>query len=242
MERIVNRMLAVTFVCAAVFGLIAFLLRNTNHDIVARDDLEFELYEYIDVDLQRLDVTVIPYDGESIRVTYKNDLPLSFEIGDNRLSITESADFVVSLFAGSESEFGLYLYLPRRSFRDIKIITGLGDVKIGRVDSRELSVLTESGDILCEDMVSLGRLTTTSGYIKVNFEYVISETEILSRRGDVDISLPPESSVSVDFQTDTGECHTDLWSGQVYGSRVYSFNGGETRITASVERGTLTIV
>lgn len=242
MERIVNKMLAFTFVCAAVFGLAAFMLRNTDHDIVAQDELEFELYEYIDVDLQRLDVTVIPYDGESIRVTYKNDLPLSFDLGDNRLSITESTDFVVSLFAGSESEFGLYLYLPRRSFRDIKIITGLGDVKIGRVDSSELTVLTESGDILCEDMVSLGKLTTTSGYIKVDFEYVIPETEILSRRGDVDISLPPESSVSVDFQTDTGECHTDLWSGQVYGSRVYSFNGGDKHITASVERGTLTIV
>ena len=98
------------------------------------------------------------------------------------MSITAGSDFVVSLFAGRESEFGLYLYLPRRSFRDITIITGLGDVKIGRVDSRELTVLTESGDILCEDMVSLGKLTTTSGYININFEYVISETEILSRR------------------------------------------------------------
>lgn len=242
MERIVNKMLAVTFVCAAVFGLIAFMLRNTDHDIVAQGEEEFELYEYIDIDLQRLDVTVIPYDGERIRVTYKNDLPLAFEIGDNRLSITESTDFVVSLFAGRESEFGLYLYLPRRSFRDISIITGIGDVKIGRVDSRELTVLTESGDILCEDMVSLGKLTTTSGYINVNFEYVIPETEILSRRGDVDIKLPPESSVSVDFQTDTGECHTDLWSGQVYESRVYSFNGGDAHITAAVERGILTIV
>lgn len=242
MEKIVNKMLAVTFVCAALFGLTAYLLRNTDHDIIAQDEREFEMYEYIDIDLQRLDVTVIPYDGEGIRVTYRNDLPLVFELGDNRLSITESTDFVVSLFAGRESEFGLYLYLPRRSFRDIRIITGLGDVKIGRVDSSELTVLTESGDILCEDMVSLGRLTTTSGYINVNFEYVIPETEILSRRGDVDISLPPESSVSVDFQTDTGECHTDLLSGQVYGSRVYSFNGGDIHITAAVERGILTIV
>ncbi|MCM1164926.1 MAG: DUF4097 domain-containing protein [Lachnospiraceae bacterium] len=242
MEKIVNKLLAVTFVFAAVFGLAAFLLRNTEHDSVAEDEREFELYEYIDVDLQRLDVTVIPYDGEGIRVTYKNDLPLVFEIGDNRLSITESTDFVVSLFAGREAEFGLYLYLPRRSFRGIAINTGLGDVKIGRIDSMELTVLTESGDILCEDMVSFGKLTTTSGYININFEYIVSGTEILSRRGDVDIALPAESSVSVDFQTDTGECRSDLLSGQVYGSRVYSFNGGDKLITAAVERGILTIV
>lgn len=241
MEKIVNKMLAVTFVFAVLFGGAAYLLRNTEHDTIAEGERDFELYEYIDIDLQRLDVTIIPYDGEDIRVSYKNDLPLAFEVGDNRLSITESTEFVVSLFAGRESEFGLYLYLPRVSFREIKVITGLGDVKIGRVDSGRLTVLTESGDILCEDMVSLGKLTTTSGYISVNFEYVISETEILSRRGDVDMTLPPESSVAVDFETDTGECHTDLWSGQAYGSRTYSFNGGDKLIYAAVEKGTLTI-
>lgn len=241
MEKIVNKMLAVTFAGAAVFGLISFLLRNTDHDIMAQGEEKFDPYEYIDVDLQRLDVTVIPYDDDVIKVMYKNDLPLNFEIGDNSLSITESTDFVVSLFAGRESEFGLYLYLPRKSYREISIVTGLGGVKIGRVDSRELNILTESGDILCEDMVSLGKLTTTSGFIDVNFEYVISGTEILSRRGNVDIKLPQESSIAVDFRTDTGECHTDLWSGQVYGSRVYSFNGGEKQIIAAVERGILSI-
>lgn len=241
MERIVNKMLAVTFAGAVVFGLISFMLRNTDHDILAQGEEEFDQYEYIDINLQKLGVTVIPYDGDTIKVMYKNDLPLKFEIGDNSLSISDSTDFVVSLFAGRESEFGLYLYLPSKSYREISIITGAGGVKIGRVDSRELTILTESGDILCEDMVSLGKLTTTSGYIDVNFEYVISGTEIMSRRGDVDIKLPQESSVAVDFRTDTGECHTDLWSGQVYGSRVYSFNGGDKQIIAAVERGILNI-
>lgn len=241
MERIVNKMLAVTFAGAVVFGLISFMLRNTDHDILAQGEEEFDQYEYIDINLQKLGVTVIPYDGDTIKVMYKNDLPLKFEIGDNSLSISDSTDFVVSLFAGRESEFGLYLYLPRKSYREISIITGTGGVKVGRVDSRELTILTESGDILCEDMVSLGKLTTTSGYINVNFEYVISGTEIMSRRGDVDIKLPQESSVAVDFRTDTGECHTDLWSGQVYGNRVYSFNGGDKQIIAAVERGTMTI-
>lgn len=241
MERIVNKMLAVTFAGAVVFGLISFMLRNTDHDILAQGEEEFDQYEYIDINLQKLGVTVIPYDGDTIKVMYKNDLPLKFEIGDNSLSISDSTDFVVSLFAGRESEFGLYLYLPRKSYREISIITGTGGVKIGRVDSRELTILTESGDILCEDMVSLGKLTTTSGYINVNFEYVISGTEIMSRRGDVEIKLPQESSVAVDFRTDTGECHTDLWSGQVYGSRVYSFNGGDKQIIAAVERGILNI-
>lgn len=241
MEKKINKLLAATFLSALLFGGAAFLFGNSEHDTVAQGERELELYEYIDVDLQRLDVTVIPYDGEGIRVVYKNDLPLEFELGDNRLSVTESTDFVVSLFAGSEDEFGLYLYLPRVSFREIKIVTGGGDVKIGRVDSGKLTVLTESGDIFCEDMVSLGKLTTTSGLISVNFEYVIDGTEILSRRGDVDLTLPVEGSVAVDFQTDAGECRTDLVSGRFYGSHIYSFNGGDKLITAAVEKGTLTV-
>lgn len=241
MEKKVNRLLAVTFVFALLFGGGAYLFRNSEHDTIAEGEREFELCEYIDVDLQRLSVTVIPYDGETLRVKYKNDLPLDFELGDNKLSITESTEFVVSLFAGRESEFGLYLYIPRVSMRDIKINTGLGSVRIGRVDCRKLTVLTESGDILCDDMVSLCRLTTSSGHISVDFEYVIDGCEVLSRRGDVDMTLPPESSVAVDFRTDTGECVTDLWSGLVRGSYLFSFNGGGRVIVATVEKGVLTI-
>lgn len=241
MEKIVNRLLAVTFALALLFGAGAYMLRNSEHDTIAEGEREFDLYEYIDIDLQRLDVTLIPYDGDKLCVKYKNDLPLSFELGDNKLSITESTDFVVSLFAGRESEFGLYLYMPRRSFRDIKINAGTGSVRIGRIDCGKLTVLTESGDILCDDMVSLCRLTTTSGHISVDFEYVADGCEIFSRRADVDMTLPPESSVAVDFRTDTGECETELWSGKVRGSYLYSFNGGGRMIVATVESGILTI-
>lgn len=55
------------------------------------------------------------------------------------------------------------------------------------------------------------------------------------------MKLPHEASVTVDFQTDTGECVTDLWSGIARGSYVYGFNGGGKVITAAVEQGVLTI-
>lgn len=241
MERIINRLLAVTLVGTVFFGGIAFLLRNSRHDTVSQGENCFDVCDYIDIDLQRLDVTIIPSDGDEIRVSYKNDLPLDFGFGDNSLSITESKDFVVSLFAGSESEFGLYLYLPVRSYREVSITTGTGNVRIGRVDSELLNILTESGDIDCEDMVSFGRLTTTDGFISVNFEAVMSGTEILSRRGNAEITLPADASTAVDFRTEEGECVTDLWAGQFYGSHLYSLNGGDKLICAAVERGTLTI-
>jgi len=241
MERVINRLLAVTLIGAVFFGGIAFLLRNSRHDTVAEGEKYFDICDYISIDLQRLNVTVIPSSDDKIRISYKNDLPLKFELGDNSISITDSKDFVVSLFAGRESEFGLYLFLPERSYREISVTTGTGSVKIGRVDSGQLNILTETGDIICEDMVSLGRLTTTSGFISVNFEAVMSGTEMLSRRGNAEITLPPESSVAVDFQTEIGECVTELLTGQRFGNYVYSFNGGDKLVCAAVERGTLTI-
>ncbi len=241
MEKKINKLLAVTLIGALFFGGIAFLLRNSKHDTVSQGENYFDICDYIEIDLQSLDVTVIPSSDDEIRVSYKNALPLAFELGDNSLSITESKDFVVSLFAGSESEFGLYLFLPNRSYRELSITTGTGNVKIGRVDSERMNVLTETGDIVCEDMVSLSRLTTTDGYISVNFEAVMSGTEILSRRGDAEITLPDNGSTAVDFRTEEGECVTDLWAGQFYGSHVYSMNGGDKLIYATVERGSLTI-
>lgn len=241
MEKIVNRALVLTLIFAIFFGGLTFAFRNAEHDTVRQGEREFPLCEYINVNLQRLPVTVIPYDDECIRVSYKNDLPLDFTVGDNRLSITESEKFVVSLFTGSESEFGLYIYLPDEIYREITLYTGSGGVKIGRVDSRKLSVITESGDIMCENMITTGKFTTTSGFISLDIEEVISGTEIFSRKGDACVMFPSGSSVAVDFKTQTGQCVTDLWGGQVTGSYLYGFNGGGKLIEASLEKGILTI-
>lgn len=241
MEKIVNKLLVITLSGAVFFGFVTFLFRNARHDSVQQDNLIFDMCEYIDIDLQRLPVSLIPYDESRIRIEYKNDLPLDFELGDNRLSITESKKIVVSLFAGRDSEFGLTLYLPEQIYREISVYTGTGNVNVGRVDSSKMTIGTETGDIYCGNAVSLMNLSTTSGYISVDFDYVVSETEILSRNGDVLLKLPEGASAAVDFETDEGQCLTNLNLGNPYGNSLYSFNGGKNRIHAIVQKGTLTI-
>lgn len=241
MEKTVNRFLVFTLAFALLFGAAAYLLRNSEHDSLAEDELIFDGCGYIDINLERLNVTIIPYDGDEIRAAYKNDLPLSFELGDNSLSVTEDNRFVVSIFAGKETEFGLYMYIPKRGCREIAIYTGSGNVRTCGINSEKISVITDSGDIVCEDMVSLGNFTTTSGFISLDFEEIVSGTEIYSRKGNAEIFFPSESSVSIDFETLGGECVTDVWSGSPSGSRVYSFNGGSKKIHAVMEDGTLNI-
>lgn len=241
MEKTVNRLLVLSAALAVLFGAAAFFFRSAEHDSAQTGDVLLPMCEYINIDILRLDVTVMPYDGDMIRVWYKNELPLDIELGDNELFIEESDKFVISLFAGSEEEFGLYLYLPREVYREVKISTGAGNVNVGGIDSDKISVFTSSGNITCENVRSLSDLITDSGYITLDFESVVPECTVQSRSGDASIIFPQGSSVALDFETELGECVTDLISGSIYGSYIYSFNGGRRLIHAYLEKGTLTV-
>ena len=89
-EKAVNRLMIVTAAFALAFGAGAYHFRNAPHAGAYEDELEISLCEYIDIDVLRLNVSVIPYDGDRIRISYINDLPLIIEKGDNSLSISES--------------------------------------------------------------------------------------------------------------------------------------------------------
>lgn len=241
MERAVNRLLVVTAVIAAAFGALAFLFRNSGHDSLCRDELTLPLCEYIDIELLRLDVTVIPTDDKVITIKYLNDVPVDIVTDYNRITISESDRFVLSFFAGSEEDYGLYVCLPREIYRSVYITTGSGAVKVGRVDSELLTIATDSGDILWEDACCLGNISSATGNARVVFDTVVPETTLTLRKGNAEIVIPEGSSTAVDFLTETGSCDTELISGEIYGSFLYSFNGGAHRINASIGSGTLTI-
>lgn len=241
MEKIINRCLVVSLILGVLFGVLAYLTRNEPHASEAGGEFTFPLQEYLDIDLQLLDVELIPYDGEEITVEYKNDRPLDMEIGDNTLTITESDTFIVSLFAGKRSEFGLKLYLPRTKYRDIAIYTGTGSVSVRGVECKKLSAVTDSGDIEIDDMCYLASLVTTDGSVRADITTLVRDTDILNRNGNIDITIPPESSVTIDFRTKDGECRTDMISGQIHGDYVYAWNGGRTRIGITAEHGIFTV-
>ena len=231
MERGINRWLIITAVLAAAFAALAFLIPGESLGSSKEGDEYFPLCEYISVDLLKTDVTVIPYEGDRIRMKYRNDVPLTAELGDNSLTISESGEFVVSLFANEHESYGMYLYLPRE----------YGDVTLGDVDSEKITTVTNSGDITSENTRSLCSFSTASGNILLDFYSVITGSAVQSRTGNAEIVFPKGSSVALDFETDIGELRTDLISGSFPGSYMYSFNGGGKLIHASLESGILTV-
>lgn len=233
-------MLIVSLILAAAFAGLAFMFRDYPHESVAGGEFTFPLQQYLDIDLQRLDVSLIPYDGEEIVVEYKNDRPLEMEIGDNEFKITESDEFIVSLFAGSEAEFGVKLYLPETAYRDISIYTATGSVNVGSFECEKLTAITESGDITLQSVTYPLSLSTTKGRIYADMEEVIGGSEILDREGSIDLIVPSEISFAVDFKTKDGQCRSDLIRQQIYGDFLYSFNGGKQQISVTAEHGTFT--
>ena len=240
-HAVLHRWLIATGVLAAAFGTAAVMIPGESLGSAMQGEEYFPLCEYISVDLLRTPVAVTPYDGDRIRFLWNNDVPLKAEVGDNSLTITESSDVVISLFAGDTSDYGLRLYLPREYYRDVVIYTSSGNVTLGDIDSDRITVVTNSGDILSEDTRSLCSLATGSGDITLDFYSVIAGSSIQSRTGSAELIYPKGSSVALDFETDTGELKTDLLKGSFSGSRMYSFNGGGHLIHASLESGVLTV-
>lgn len=236
-----NRWLIITGLLAVIAAAALFLFPGDSLGSAKQGDERFPLCEYISIDLLKTDVEIIPWEEDEIRLSWRNDVPLTAEVGDNSLTITESSEFVISLFAGDASDYGMYLYLPREYYRNILIYTSSGDVTLGNVDSEKITVVTNSGNIRSEDTRSLCSLSTGSGDILLDFYSVITGSSIQSRTGSAELVFPRGSSVALDFETDIGELKTDLISGSFPGSHMYSFSGGAHLIHASLEQGILTV-
>lgn len=241
MEKAVNRLLVVFAALAAAFGAGAYYYRNAPHSTAYEEEIELAVCEYIDIDVLRLDVEVVPYDGDKIRVRYANDLPLKFSVGDNSLTISESDEFVITLFAQDSARFGMSVYLPQEIYRAITIYAGSGDVKLGALDAQRIDVTTGSGDIISENTRSLVYLQSGTGNITLDFAAVIAQSAIVTRSGNAQLMLPSDCSVALDFETETGECQSELFAGHAIGSYMYSINGGQELIHATLEKGTLTV-
>lgn len=241
MEKAINKLLIVFAALAAAFGAGAYLFRNVPHGTAYEEKIELSLCEYIDIDVLRLDVEVQPYEGEKILVRYTNDVPLNFSVGDNSLTINESDEFVITLFAQDSARFGMSVYLPREIYRAITIYSGSGDVKLGALDAQRIDVTTGSGNITSEDTRSLVYFSSGTGDISLDFAAVIPESAIVTRSGNAFLTIPSESSVALDFETETGECQSELFAGRAIGSYMYSINGGQELIHATLEKGTLTV-
>lgn len=242
MNRVLNRLIIVTAVLTLVFGVCTWLFRDSEGNAeYYRGSNSVEFCEYIDIDLLKTDVRLIPYSGDRIKFEYTSMVPITVMKGDNRVVITESDEFVLSFMTGDSSRFVLDLYLPREEYRGITVYTASGDVYMGGVKSKTVSVVTKSGSITSENTRSAVKFVSGSGNILLDFDKVVAASSIETRSGNADLIFPKGSSVALSYETETGIFRSELISGSVRGSYMYSFNGGAELIGADIGSGIMTV-
>ncbi len=240
MERAIDRWMLITAVAAVALAMCAFLFRSESKSAALEEELTLPLCEYIEIDVLKLDVMLMPTDEDDILIRYKSEVPLTIDTGDNSLSISESDEFVISLFA-DDDDLGLYVYLPDEIYREVIVYTTSGSVKMGGINSEKITVVTNSGDILSEDTKSLVDLISGTGNVTLEFGTIVPESSVQLRKGNAEVVIPKGTPISIDFETDSGRLSSDMFSGSYKGSYIYSFNGGEQLIHATLDSGELRI-
>lgn len=241
MSRAIDRWLIFTALLTLVFGVLLWLNRDAESNAsYFEGSNSVELCQYIELDMLKTDVQLIPYNGSKIKFEYKSLVPIEVLLGDNRLIVNESDELSVSFLTGDSSQFFFKLYLPKETYRSVIVYTSSGNVDIGAVKAEAVSIVTNSGNVAAYGTRSPVSLVSGSGDILLDFEQV-TDSSLETRSGNAQIRFPEGSSVALSYETDTGSFHTDLMDINIKGSYMYSFSGGEKLITASVLQGILTL-
>ncbi len=242
LNKVINRWIAVMGIFMLIFGGFTYYFRDSRGNASFHEgDNTVETVENIQLDLLKTNVYVLPTTEDKIRIRYKSIVPISVMLGDNRLVIEESDEFVLSFLTGDDIGLGLWLYLPKGIYEDITLHTASGNAEVGRIDSHEINVITKSGNIKSTDTRSLVNLITGTGDILLDCEYPIAGSTLESRSGNAEIVFPKGSSVALAYETENGRFESDLIRGSIEGSYMYGFNGGENLISADIVNGTLTV-
>ena len=242
MGRRFNCWLIVMGALTLVFGVCTWLFRDSrgNADFYEGSNT-VEMCDVIELDLLKCSVELIPYDGDEIRFEYRSLVPIVVMKGDNRLVVTESDEFKLSFLTGDETEFGFMLYLPEHVYDSVTVYTSSGSVSANGISADQLNIITKSGNIDVEGCDGLVRLTSGTGDVTLSFDEITEGSGVEVRSGDAEIIIPEGSSVALSYETETGEFKSDMISGSVDGSYMFSFSGGERLIYADVATGTLTV-
>ena len=242
MNRVINRWLIVTALLSVVFGALLWKYRFAEGNAeYFEGSNSVALCEYIELNMLKTDVELIPYDGSRIKFEYRSIVPIEVLLGDNRLVVNESDELRVSFLTEERTDFVFRLYLPYHLYRSVIIYTSTGDVLLDSLSCEAVSVITKSGDIASVNTSTPVQLTSAGGNIFLDFSSVVPDCAITTRNGDAEIRFPAGSSVALSYETESGSFRSELLSGSVKGSYMYSFSGGENLIFAEVERGLLTV-
>ena len=190
---------------------------------VTRDRLEFGKAKYLYISTSDLDFELRYHSGDSIIVEYVNDSPMITAESDmNDLHIVQDDAFTMSLFAMEQFDYHMTVWLPENDYREFYLDSGTGSITLRETQSEFTDVRTRSGDIVITQATGRIQAQTVRGGISCDYTAFVSPGSFSSKSGDITVTLPDYSGVSLAFSTERGWMESGFMglSERVYGSRT----------------------
>lgn len=230
---------------AAACGLQYLAVQAGFEGSVTRERLVFEDVIYLYVSTSDLDFELRYHDGDSIIVEYVNDSPVITEEGDMRdLHLVQDDAFTISIFAVEQFGYHMTVWLPENDYREFYLDSGSGSITLQETQSEYTELRTRSGDITVTQALGRIKAQTFDGDIYCDYTAFINDGIFSSKSGDISLTLPDYSGVSLVFETERGWMESGFMglTERVYGSRTLEREAGlERSLYVTTESGSFTL-
>ncbi|MCL2632936.1 MAG: DUF4097 domain-containing protein [Oscillospiraceae bacterium] len=207
-----NRVIAVLLVIAVLSGAGAYFVQyRFGGSSVYRVELSYEVKPFLSIITAGMPVEVASWDGSEIKLVCVSELPLIIEETEDEIKINQDDGFAVSFLTVDIFNYNLKVLLPRDyEYKEIHIISAGGDVSIKgqELHTSRVTVSAKNGNIGIDNVNSLVNIKTITGDINLDFISFLSSAYVESVSGDIDISVPDYSSLSLDYFTYSGRLYT----------------------------------
>lgn len=197
---------------ALIFGGLAVLSHIVLNNIlgvyksnVSREVLEFEPVNYIEINALNVDVNVSCWEGEMIQIIYNCDSPPVIETTGSKVSLSQEANFVITMLALDKFDFGITVKLPEKQFKRLKVTTNSGNIYTDDIPSEILSLTAVSGDIYAKQIKSQLILDNEKGSSVLGFNGLENDVLIETNNGNVEMTVPKDDLYLLQFQTRKGQ-------------------------------------
>lgn len=180
---------------------------DSGFDTVSVSDEKTDSFTKIDMEVDTMDITVVPGDSYSISYTaLKKDAP-EYYVKDDTLYVTQTQKQTVILGLNVSRESKFVITVPEGTvLSDVDITADVGDADLRKIQTQRFTCEMDVGDLKIEDSV-LGETEIEMNVGDLELESVsLEHTKVTSDVGDVEISVAGnQEDYSMDLSADVGE-------------------------------------
>jgi len=196
---------------AIISGAGAFALQYYyGESSVYRNTTYYEVKPYIDIYTAGMPVEITTWNGDEIRIECVAELPLIVNDEDElEIIISQDDSFAISIFTLDMFRYKMKVYLPQNpqfskysehgKYQQINVVSAGGNVDFNsyQLDCERVGIETKNADVNVIRATNLYVISTRSGNVYMDFDFLESANVIETESGDVQIKIPDYEAAQI---------------------------------------------